>query len=98
MRNLLLPFVFLLTGLLARAQQSETTTTLFLVRHAEKADQTAASPLTEKGKARAEALANLLRDANVGAVFSTNFIRTRETARPLAEKRSLTVQLYDPRT
>lgn len=92
-----LTFVFLLLTGLARAQQPEAPTTLFLVRHAEKANQTDASPLTDRGKARAEKLADLLRDANVRAVFSTNYVRTRETARPLAERRNLTVQPYDPK-
>ncbi|MBC7892991.1 MAG: histidine phosphatase family protein [Sphingobacteriaceae bacterium] len=93
MRNL---FFFLLLGLTtAFAQQPETSTTLFLVRHAEKADQTDTSPLTERGKARAEKLAEMLRDATVQAVYSTNYVRTRETGRPLAEKRGLTVQPYE---
>ncbi len=93
MRNLLF---FLLLGLTAaQAQQPETSTTIFLVRHAEKADQTDASPLTEKGKARAERLAETLRDANVQAVYSTAYVRTRETGRPLAEKSGLTVQTYE---
>lgn len=93
MRLLLLLF-FLPLGL-ARAQRPESATTIFLVRHAEKADQTNASPLTERGKARAQKLAETLRDANVRAVFSTDFVRTRETAQPLAERRGLPVQSYD---
>lgn len=86
---------FLLVTSLACAQQPEASTTLFLVRHAEKADQTDASLLTDRGKARAEKLADMLRDANVQAVYSTAYVRTRETARPLAERRSLTVQTYN---
>ena len=93
MRNLVV--YFLLVAGTALAQQPEAATTIFLVRHAEKADQTDASPLTDRGKARAEKLAETLRDANVQTVYSTNFVRTRETARPLAEKRGLTVQTYD---
>jgi len=93
MRLLLL--LFLITVGVVRAQQPESATTFFLVRHAEKADLTDASPLTERGKARADKLAEMVRDADVRAVYSTNFVRTRETARPLAEKRGLTVQTYD---
>lgn len=69
-------------------------TTLFLVRHAEKLDQTDSSPLTERGQLRAKKLAELLRDADVQAVYSTDYVRTRETARPLAEARNLPVQTY----
>lgn len=93
--RLLLPLFFLFAANVAFAQQSETATTLFLVRHAEKADQTDASPLTGRGKSRAAKLAETLRDANVQAVYSTAYVRTRETARPLAEKHGLTVQPYE---
>jgi probable phosphoglycerate mutase len=67
----------------------------FLVRHAEKVDQSDASPLTEEGQARARALADLLRDAGVTQIYSSDFVRTRETAAPLARAQGLEVELYD---
>ncbi len=61
-------------------------TVVVIVRHADKAAQPANDPpLTETGTARANALADFLRDARVDVVLHTNTTRTRETARPTAE-------------
>ncbi|MCY7353434.1 MAG: histidine phosphatase family protein [Cytophagaceae bacterium] len=89
--------VFLLAGAMtfAQAQQPEAVTTIFLVRHAEKLNNTDESPLTEVGKARATALAKLLQDAGIQAVYSTKYVRTQETARPLAESRNVAAQTYE---
>jgi broad specificity phosphatase PhoE len=59
-------------------------TTIFIVRHAEKADATKDTDLSEAGRARAEALAKMLRDANISTIYTTEFKRTQETAAPLA--------------
>lgn len=62
-----------------------------LVRHAEKADDPAGDPpLTEAGKQRARALARALEDAGVTAIITSDKLRTRATAEPLAEARGLT--------
>ena len=66
---------------------------VFVVRHAERADAgaggattMAADPdLSDVGRARAESLASLLKDANVTAIFVTPYKRTRQTAEPLAK-------------
>ncbi len=70
-------------------------TTIFLVRHAEKAGEpTDRDPeLSEAGRERAAALARVLGDANIAAIYSTPFIRTEKTAAPLAEKLSLEVTI-----
>jgi len=67
--------------------------TIFLVRHAERADTvpgTTASmgadpSLSETGQARASSLAGTLKDAGIAAIFVTEFKRTQETAAPLAK-------------
>ncbi|HKK26856.1 MAG TPA: histidine phosphatase family protein [Gemmatimonadota bacterium] len=70
---------------------------VFLVRHAEKADDASADPdLTPAGRARAERLARVLSDVGLTAVYSTDYARTRETAGPTAEEAGLGVHLYDP--
>lgn len=71
-------------------------TTVFLVRHAEKGEGRDPD-LTAVGHARAKALAALLRDADVRTVYSTAYARTQQTAAPLAARLGLEVQAYDPR-
>jgi broad specificity phosphatase PhoE len=72
-------------------------TTVYLVRHAEKAAAPAADPpLTEAGQARAVALQELLATAGVDVVMVTPFARTRATAQPLATALGLTVRELPP--
>lgn len=62
------------------------TTTVVLVRHAEKEAEPAADPpLSAPGRARAQALLEVLGDARVDAVYATQYERTRTTAQPLAD-------------
>lgn len=62
-------------------------TTVFLVRHAERADVPGQDPpLSERGRARAEALGRLLQSAGVKAIFTSQFARTQQTAEPLAKR------------
>ena len=68
---------------------------IFLVRHAEKQDATEDPALTEAGQQRARALADLLQDSGVERIYSTDFVRTRETAAPLAGRLGLPVTIYD---
>ena len=89
----LLCATLLASGLAARAFSQSSTTIVIVVRHAEKATAPASDPpLTDAGVARAKALASALLDANVQAVISTALVRTRETARPTAESRGLTIE------
>ena len=67
-------------------------TTILLVRHAEKL--TGSNPsLTSAGQQRAENLINVLSDAGVGAIYSTEFCRTAETAKPVAGALGLTINV-----
>jgi broad specificity phosphatase PhoE len=77
--------LILAVAIRAPAAAQAAPTVVILVRHAEKAAAPADDPpLTSAGRARARALAIALADAHVDAVITTQFIRTRETARPLA--------------
>lgn len=71
--------------------------TVYLVRHAEKLLDRKNPPLTQCGIARAEQLSVMLEKTNIKAIYSTEFIRTEQTAAPLAKKLALTVQPYSPR-
>ncbi len=70
---------------------------IVLVRHAEKVDDSRDAELSETGRVRAEVLAALLKDMKIDTIFSSDYIRTRETARPLAEALGLELELYNPR-
>ncbi len=60
--------------------------TIFLVRHAEKAGTGGTDPdLSEAGRARAESLAAVLRDAGISIIFATELKRTQQTAGPLSK-------------
>lgn len=62
-----------------------------LVRHAEKASEPRADPpLSDAGRARAGALADVLASSGIDAIVVTPFERTRATAAPLARARGIT--------
>ncbi len=69
--------------------------TIYLVRHAEKTTERPDPGLTEEGEQRALELLTVLKDKKITAVHSSDYIRTRETARPSAEVFDLEIQLYD---
>jgi broad specificity phosphatase PhoE len=58
---------------------------IVIVRHAEKATNDATDlDLSAAGRARADALARILKDSGITAIFTTEFKRTQETAAPTA--------------
>lgn len=101
MKSLKYPFIFLCIALifgLSGSPASAQNKLLILVRHAEKADATSADPeLSSEGKLRAERLVKLLGKYKPGAIYSTNFKRTRDTAAPLAAKLKKQIETYDAR-
>ena len=61
-----------------------------IVRHAEKAVSDGGDPdLSPAGRARAEALARILKDSGITAIFTSEFKRTQETAAPTAASTSI---------
>lgn len=72
-------------------------TVVYLVRHAERAeDGTNDPPISENGQARSDLLAEMLRDAGITHVHTTDFNRTRSTGMPLAQSQNLSLELYNP--
>jgi len=81
--------------------ESQATTTMIFVRHAEKALIPVGDPgLSPEGQARSAELARQLVDADVvagiDAIYSTPFRRTVETAQPVADALELEINRYDP--
>lgn len=79
----------------AHNEKAAASTTIILVRHAEKAEGKDPG-LTAQGKERAKRLKELLINAGITAIYSTDYNRTKETAKPLAQVLELDIQLYQP--
>jgi phosphohistidine phosphatase SixA len=59
---------------------------VIIVRHAERDNNDPKDPdISEAGRARAEALAKILKDSRIRAIFVTEFKRTQETALPISK-------------
>ena len=71
---------------------------LYFIRHAEKMTTPKGNPpLTEQGHARAAALKAFFADRDLQVIFSSDYQRTLDTARPVAGDKNLQVKLYNPR-
>lgn len=73
-------------------------TTYYLIRHAEKdrSDSTNRNPdLKKEGLARAKKWAEVFKDIDFDAIYSTDYNRTMQTARPTAEQNKLEIIKYD---
>lgn len=80
--------------------ESQATTTVLFVRHAEKAAAPADDPgLSDAGQRRAAELARQLVNADVvegiDAIYATPFRRSTETAKPIADALKLPLRSYD---
>ena len=65
---------------------AQTPATIILVRHAEKSAPRGDVSLSEIGQARAMSLVHALSDLNIRSIFMTELKRTKETAKPSAER------------
>lgn len=104
MKYLLILLLSLFTVFQLQSQEVDiketTTTTYYLIRHAEKdlSDKTNRNPhLTEAGNQRAENWAKVFANIEFDMVYSTNYNRTKETAAPTAKANTVEVSFYDPR-
>jgi len=78
----------------------QATTTVLLVRHADPVVNGGEDPpLSERGRRRAQDLADFLGNvdvvASVDAIFASQFRRTQQTAAPLAEDLDIAVNIAD---
>lgn len=94
----MLRIYFLLILLACTEVQAQETllTTFILIRHAEKLEDGTKDPgLKPEGIQRAEKIVSLFAKTKIDAVYSTNFLRTKNTISPLAKSKGLEVQVYD---
>ena len=80
--------------------ESQATTTIIFVRHAEKAGPSSTDPgLSEAGQLRVAELTRQLVDADVvagiDAVYATAYNRTQDTVKPIADALNLPINTYD---
>jgi broad specificity phosphatase PhoE len=71
---------------------------IYVVRHAEKATPMGNNsdvPLTPAGEERAKALRDSLKHKNIELIYSTNTIRTKNTAEPTAQWFHLSINTYN---
>ena len=72
-------------------------TTVIIIRHAEKIidPNNPDVDLSPAGQARAQELARIFGDAGINAVYATQYKRTQETVKPLADKLGLRVNVIN---
>jgi len=77
------------------------TSTFYLIRHAEKDRSNTENTdpeLSQKGLGRAMHWAEILSEIHIDAIYSTDYIRTSQTAAPTSVKQNVDVNYYDPGT
>ncbi len=89
-------FTFVAVNLFAQHRKL----TVILLRHAEKdiseGADTANPELSSAGNLRAQKLVEIINEYQPDAIYSSDYIRTRATVRPLARRRRMMTQIYDP--
>lgn len=68
---------------------------VLLLRHCQSSGQAPDAPLTSNGAQAAVALAGRLRDLGVDAVYSSPFVRARQTLAPFASRQGLSLTIDD---
>jgi phosphohistidine phosphatase SixA len=68
---------------------------VYLLRHAEKQDNSRDSPLSKRGLQRADALPAALSGIAVGAILVSDRIRTQQTALALSEAIGIDTQIFN---
>ena len=86
----------IVSGLLMLCFLVSCTSNYYFVRHAERANNTADTPLSLEGQQRALALRDSLKDKGIDHIFATIYLRTQQTAIPLSEEIGIPLTIYHP--
>lgn len=74
---------------------SSCTTHYYVVRHANRLNNTDDSPISQDlGVPRAQALRDSLLSKGIDSIFASNFLRTQQTAEPLATALNMVIRIY----
>ncbi|WP_306352517.1 phosphoglycerate mutase family protein [Flavobacterium sp. '19STA2R22 D10 B1'] len=92
----LLVLIVMLSFIPMHSQQNETTV-IYLIRHAEKADQNYNTNLSEAGKIRAQSWATILKSVPFDGFYSTPYNRTQQTIQPTADANKKEISTYNPK-
>ena len=98
-RTLITIFVILFAFTLEAQEINKTyeVSTYYFIRHAEKVKAEDSNPeLSSEGELRAKKWAEIFEDISFEAIYTTNFIRTRNTALPTAKDQELELSFYSP--
>ncbi|MEN2283346.1 phosphoglycerate mutase family protein [Algoriphagus sp. SE2] len=95
MKNLLLLFAVL--AFLASCSSEPKSKTIYIVRHAEKQLEGNDPELAQVGVIRATKLSQILSDKDIKHIYSTDYRRTKQTAKPTADQSGVEIEVYDPR-
>lgn len=71
--------------------QAQADTQFYFIRHAEIDFDDRDKPLTEEGKARADALVGYMKGKDLTHIYATHFNRNRDTVLPLSKDRTLEI-------
>ena len=80
---------------IAPAADAQETTTVLVVRHAEKAWEDGDPPLSDVGWERAEDLLQVAEESGVSVLYASQYIRAQQTLEPIAARLGLEILLHD---
>ncbi|MGH2666696.1 histidine phosphatase family protein [Flavobacterium sp.] len=95
MKIILAAFALCLTQFMSAQNK---TTTYYLIRHAEKMDNSKNPDLSAIGSERAGNWNRIFSAISFDAIYSTDYKRTIQTATPIAEKNKKEISIYNPQS
>jgi 2,3-bisphosphoglycerate-dependent phosphoglycerate mutase len=100
MKRSLITIFIILFAVNIQAQEKHNTievSTYYFIRHAEKVKTKDSNPeLSPEGELRAKKWAEIFENISFDAIYSTDFIRTKNTALPTAKDQELELSFYSP--
>ncbi|MCK5028069.1 MAG: histidine phosphatase family protein [Bacteroidales bacterium] len=100
MKRTFIAIFLILFAVTIQAQEKSITSevsTYYFIRHAEKVKIESSDPeLSAEGKLRAVRWAEIFENISFETIYSTDYIRTRNTALPTAQSKGLELILYHP--